>query len=102
MTYADVYACVAMIPEGNVTTYGLIASALGSPCAARFVGYALQKAPDSLPCHRVVSRTGALSAAFSPFGKKTHRELLLREQVPFLDNDHVDLTHCLFAGFKGV
>jgi methylated-DNA-protein-cysteine methyltransferase related protein len=39
--YQKVYAIVAKIPFGKVTTYGAIANKLGAPQAARMVGYAL-------------------------------------------------------------
>jgi uncharacterized protein YjgD (DUF1641 family) len=39
--YAKVYAAVKKIPKGKVVTYGQIANILGSPRAARAVGYAL-------------------------------------------------------------
>ena len=58
-----VYAVVARIPPGRVTTYGWIARAIGAPRAARMVGWALHASherPD-LPCHRVINRNGELS-----------------------------------------
>ena len=61
-----VYAVVERIPHGKVTTYGAIARALGSPKAARMVGYAMNSMPDGhdLPAHRVLNRNGFLSGGW--------------------------------------
>ncbi len=49
------------IPRGQTRTYGEIASAIGSPGAARAVGTACAANPAALviPCHRVVRGDGA-------------------------------------------
>ena len=69
--FEEVYAAVRQIPRGRVATYGQIARMIGRPRAARVVGYALSAAPADVPCHRVVSRQGGLSEAFSPSGRET-------------------------------
>jgi len=56
-----VFAVVAAVPPGRVTTYGDVAGALGSRRVARQVGYALAACPDELPWHRVVNAKGFLS-----------------------------------------
>ena len=89
---------VARIPEGFVTTYGRIAAALGSPRSARMVGWALRGEIDGspIPAHRVVNRQGVLSGA-PAFGEPDRmRNLLLAEDVPFLDDITVDLEECLW------
>jgi len=53
-----VYAIVAQIPEGRVTTYGMIARQLGMPGAARTVGWAMHHCPSDLPWHRVITANG--------------------------------------------
>jgi len=53
-----VYPLVARIPEGRVTTYGMLARRLGAPNAARTVGWAMRRCPAGLPWHRVVSASG--------------------------------------------
>lgn len=95
--YDRIYALVRRIPEGRVTTYGLIALALGRPRASRIVGGAMSRAPEGggLPCHRVLNRLGELSPP-EVFGPGMQRELLMREGVPFLKNGRVDLTRCLW------
>ena len=51
------------IPYGEMSTYGEIARAIGSPSAARAVGAAVGWNPLSIivPCHRVVGSDGALT-----------------------------------------
>lgn len=41
-----VFAAVRRVPRGKVTTYGQIASLIGSPRSARYVGYALRGNPE--------------------------------------------------------
>jgi methylated-DNA-protein-cysteine methyltransferase-like protein len=89
---------VARIPEGFVTTYGRIAAALGSPRSARMVGWALSAKDDGpgLPAHRVVNRMGVLSGAVAFGSPNRMRDLLLAEDVPFIDEITVDLAECLW------
>ncbi|MGC4107074.1 MAG: MGMT family protein [Thermomicrobiales bacterium] len=95
-----VYAVVDAIPYGRVTTYGLIARALGSPRSARIVGGALLRTPDgrSLPAHRVVNRQGFLSGGWHFGHPDIMRDRLLAEGVPFKDLDGyiVDITKVLW------
>lgn len=95
-----VYAVVEAIPVGRVTTFGLIARALGSPRSARIVGGALHYAPEArhVPAHRVVNRQGFLSGGWSFGHPDIMRDRLLREGVPFKNAGEyiVDLTQCLW------
>ena len=62
----DVYDVVRAIPPGRVTSYGAIATVLGSARASRRVGWVLNKsfgAEPPVPAHRVVNRLGMLSGA---------------------------------------
>jgi AraC family transcriptional regulator, regulatory protein of adaptative response / methylated-DNA-[protein]-cysteine methyltransferase len=58
-----VWETLLKIPVGQATTYGDIATAVGSPKAARAVGAAVGKNPMSfvVPCHRVLGKSGALT-----------------------------------------
>ena len=96
--FARVFALVSRIPHGRVTTYGAIARALGTPRAARSVGWALSLAPDedALPCHRVVDRNGFLSGGWYWGHPDVMAGLLHDEGVPFLDPYRVDLAACLW------
>lgn len=96
--YDRVYAIVARIPYGRVTTYGRIAQALGSIRGARLVGWALATVPDGhdLPCHRVVNRIGELSGGWHFGHPDIMRARLLAEGIPFRDEYQVDLAKCLW------
>lgn len=96
--YEQIYALVRQIPSGQVTTYGQLAKLAGNPRMARAVGQALYRAPAGLPCHRVVNRSGGLSDAFTPDGRRTHRLLLEMEAVPFTADGHVDLSRVMWYG----
>jgi methylated-DNA-protein-cysteine methyltransferase-like protein len=94
--FARVFAIVARIPVGRVTTYGAIARALGEPCVARSVGWALHLTPEGLPCHRVVNQHGFLSGGWHFGHPDVMASLLHAEAVPFRDVYQVDLEKCLW------
>ncbi len=93
-----VYEIVALSPRGRVTTYGLIAAHLGDRRGARMVGWALNAVPDDLdiPCHRVVNRVGVLSGRWHFGHPDVMTSLLAEEGIPFVDEDQVDLSRCLW------
>lgn len=90
----QVLEAVTEIPEGNVATYGQIATLIGMEKNARLVGKALQVSgyyrTDSFgtdyPCHRVVNSAGRLAPGFVD-----QQALLLAEGVPLKENGCVDL-----------
>lgn len=89
--YERVFAVVAEIPAGRVTTYGAIARYLGIASAARMVGYALNGSGETkIPAHRVVNRNGELTGR-SYFPGDTMRERLKQEGIQFLDDYKVDI-----------
>ena len=57
-----VLGATARVPFGRTTTYGEVATKIGSPRAARAVGNALgsNPIPIVIPCHRVLRSGGAL------------------------------------------
>jgi methylated-DNA-protein-cysteine methyltransferase related protein len=61
--FEDVYEVVKLIPKGKVTSYGAIASYLGTKMSARMVGWAMNAAHTNkkIPAHRVVNRNGLLT-----------------------------------------
>lgn len=89
-----VYQVVSHIPRGKVTTFGRIGRALGSPRAARMVGWALNSTPAgvNVPAHRVVNRNGQLSGAHHFGEPDVMRNLLVDEGVTFLNETTVDLS----------
>jgi methylated-DNA-protein-cysteine methyltransferase related protein len=91
--YDRVYEIVGQIPKGMVTTYGAIGETLGLKSTARLVGTAMKAIPAELdlPAHRVVNRTGALTAAPAFGGYERLRWLLEREGVSFVE-ERIDMT----------
>ena len=97
--FERVWAVAAKVPCGKVTTYGAIARALGSPGAARTVGWAMRAAPagSRLPCHRVVNVVGALSPEEAFGGSDVQRSLLESEGVAFDARGRVDMKRYLWT-----
>ncbi len=95
--FERVWAVIAEIPCGKVTTYGHIAEHLGTKSAARTVGWALNGAVRTgLPCHRVVNRYGALTGKRHFEGPHVMEERLRSEGVAFTDEGCVDLDKHLW------
>lgn len=59
----QVWHCVREIPFGETRTYEQIAEKIGNPKAVRAVGAAIGANPVLIivPCHRVISKSGALT-----------------------------------------
>lgn len=79
-----VYAAVALIPEGQLATYGQIAECIGAWGCARQVGWALRRLPlpSAIPWHRVVNAAGRISLSPSREGSDwMQRDLLLAEGI---------------------
>jgi len=86
-----VYAVVRMIPEGRVTSYGAIARCIGSPQAARMVGWAMNAShtqADMIPAHRVVNRIGLLTGKHHFRHENLMKELLESEGI-IVEDDKV-------------
>jgi methylated-DNA-[protein]-cysteine S-methyltransferase len=80
----SVYAAAREIEPGATASYGDIARAIGKPDAPRAVGHALGENPYPIvvPCHRVLSATGALHGFSAPGGIATKRRMLEIERAP--------------------
>jgi methylated-DNA-[protein]-cysteine S-methyltransferase len=76
-----IYALLAQIPEGSVTTYGDLAKAAGCPGGARAVGRILNANPNLVivPCHRVVKSDGSIGGYAG--GIEMKKDLLKKEGV---------------------
>ncbi len=96
---AQVYAAVRQIPAGKVATYGQIARLIGHPGAARAVGNALHRNPDSIatPCFKIVNAAGFLSGAFAFGGIYEQRDRLRADGVEVV-NFRVDLREYQWDG----
>ncbi|MEN6478704.1 MAG: methylated-DNA--[protein]-cysteine S-methyltransferase [Anaerolineales bacterium] len=90
--FERVYALVRQVPAGRVVTYGQVARALGSPGAARTVGWAMRVCPADVPWHRVVNGQGAVSARGRLVGAAVQRALLEEEGVEFDHRGRIDLA----------
>lgn len=71
------------IPRGSVRTYAWLAREVGKPRASRAVGNTMARNPIPLliPCHRVITSTGAIGN-YSSDRPELKRYLLEREGVP--------------------
>ncbi|HEY7530075.1 MAG TPA: methylated-DNA--[protein]-cysteine S-methyltransferase [Gemmatimonadota bacterium] len=97
--FERVYERVREIPHGRVATYGQIAALLGSPRAARTVGWAMRALTDGsgVPWHRVVDAAGRIRLG-SRGGAAALQAALLRREGVHVDADAVDLARFGWAG----
>ncbi len=67
-----VWEALLQVPNGHVTTYSDIASAIGHPKAVRAVGTAVGRNPVSwlIPCHRALRKAGGLGGYHWGLGVK--------------------------------
>ncbi len=96
--YFKIYGAVRRIPRGKVASYGQIATLIGSPRAARIVGWALRSLPADakVPWHRVVNKEGMISIENLDVPKEQQAAKLRAEgvAVDFRDGNYmVDLEH---------
>ncbi len=94
--FEEIYAALRKVPAGYVVTYGQIARAVGSPGAARTVGWALRalcSAPQNdVPWHRVVNAKGEIRTGQDEANNVPLQRLMLEEEgVEFIGN-HVDMA----------
>lgn len=89
-TFFDkVYEVVRQVPHGRVTTYGAIASHLGTAGASRMVGWAMNQShaqPEYVPAHRVVNRNGMLTGKHHFGGPNVMKQLLESEHIAVQDD----------------
>ncbi len=93
--FQDVFDVVRQIPKGRVTSYGAIATYLGTKLSARMVGWAMNAAPAAkpkIPAQRVVNRNGILT------GKHHFKTPTLMEEL--LKKDGVDVKNDTVVDFK--
>ncbi len=95
----EVYRLTLQIPEGRVSTYGAIATALRKERASRAVGMALHLNTDSprIPCHRVVYHDGRVGGYDKGIEMKTR---LLRKECIAVKGDRIqNFEEMLFIDF---
>jgi methylated-DNA-protein-cysteine methyltransferase related protein len=91
--YDQVYQVVRLIPQGRVTSYGAIASYLGTKGSSRMVGYAMNGAHNinpQVPAHRVVNRNGLLTGKFHFNPSELMQQLLESEGLQVKDDQVVN------------
>ncbi len=96
-----VYEVVRRIPAGRVTTYGDVATMVGSPRVARQVGWALAALgpeDDDVPWHRVINAQGRITIKGDLLRPDEQRRRLIEEGVAFDDHDRVDLASVRWVG----
>lgn len=86
--FEQVYQVAKKIPYGRVTSYGAIATYLGTPKSARMVGWAMNASHNDseVPAHRVVNRVGLLSGKHHFEGTNLMQQLLESEGVEIIEN----------------
>ncbi len=91
--FEDVYDVVRQIPKGRVTSYGAIASYLGTKMSARMVGWAMNASfqiTPKVPAHRVVNRNGMLSGKAHFATPALMQELLEKEKIKIKNDTILD------------
>lgn len=88
-----VITLVRSIPLGHVSTYGDIATMLGSPRAARQVGFALAGLGEDtdVPWHRVINAQGRISFRGDDLRGILQRKLLEIDGIKFDERGKIDL-----------
>lgn len=87
--YSKIYDAVRKVPYGQVASYGQIARLIGSPRAARIVGWALRILPTdtNVPWHRVLNKSGMISIENMTTPKEAQATLLRSEGVEIVDRE---------------
>ena len=87
-----VYQVVAVVPSGQVATYGQIANIVG--CSPREVGYAMAALPpaSNVPWQRIINRHGRISARSDGQPDPERRRKLREEGINFDTRDVIDLS----------
>ncbi len=75
----QVWRALLRIPEGQLSSYGELAEAIGRPRAARAVGTAVGGNPLAylIPCHRVIRATGVIGDY--RWGSERKRAMIAKE-----------------------
>jgi methylated-DNA-protein-cysteine methyltransferase-like protein len=87
--FEKTYKVARLIPFGRVTSYGAIATYLGSAKSARMVGWAMNGShnqTEEVPAHRVVNKKGLLTGKHHFNGTNLMQQLLENEGIVVIDN----------------
>lgn len=95
--FEKVYHVCKQIPKGKVSTYGQIATMIGSPKAARQVGWAMNKCSDNtVPCYKVLNRFGELCKKDIFMHPDVQKQLLEEDGIVVSSDYKVDLKKYLW------
>ena len=87
-----VLTLLALVPPGQVVSYGQLADLAGLPGRARLVGRILRTEDTSrLPWHRVVAASGRISLPIGSDGRHEQRQRLQKEGI-LLKGDRVSMA----------
>ena len=98
-----VYQVARQIPKGRVTSYGAIATCLGTRLSARMVGWAMNganKIKPTVPAHRVVNRLGILSGKHHFPTSDAMEKLLKKEGIKVKDDRVVNFEEVFWDPVK--
>ena len=93
-----IYHVVAVVPGGQVATYGQIANIVG--CSPREVGYAMAALPpaSTVPWQRIINRHGRISERSDGQPDAEQRRQLRKEGIIFDTRGVIDLSVCGWRG----
>lgn len=97
--FQKVYTLCQRIPKGNVTTYKIIAHALGSK-GYQAIGQVLKKndQPEHIPCYRVVKSDGSIGGYHGDHSKNILKKIKkLKADGITVKNGKVNLKKHLFS-----
>ena len=95
--FSKVYDVVRQIPQGKVTSYGMIAKYLGAVRSAQMVGWAMNASHNdaTIPSHRVVNHKGLLTGKHHFGGTDIMQQLLENEGLKIKEN-RIQNLECFF------
>lgn len=101
--FEKVYAVVRKVPYGRITSYGAIASYLGTTGSARMVGWAMNGShycKEPVPAHRVVNRSGLLTGKHHFESSNSMEDLLKKEGIDVLNDKIVNFNQLFWDPCK--
>lgn len=96
-----IYGLLKKVPKGKVTTYKILAEALGTK-AYHAVGQAMRCNPyaPKVPCHRVVKSDGSIGGfqgSINPKSKEVRKKIkMLKKEGVEIKNNKINLKRFLF------
>lgn len=90
---AAVLQVVGLVPAGKVVSYGQVAAYIGTPRAARQVGWAMSSMEDvpDFPWWRVINNAGQITINGNRFTDPTQQRQLLEAEGVVVDEFHLDM-----------